>query len=227
MLFDHDAEIGAFLFLNMKRDPKPNGTEKIPMGEDEKGTPLFKEIQVFSYSPKIEGFLYRKDEIKETQDFDREDPKNPLKRLKGKEDVIVQTDWYIMDCQGNWFNIKESTNPFIFHLPYFIDKGMAEDKAKIAWAILKDWIMNLAGGEVDIYTPTIPYIEPEGLTDDAIAELYLKHKIDYDLMFKSAEWIQSALDPVTDEEKKDEKFDPVKKLLRELDKFEYDIGDKK
>lgn len=207
MLFDHDPEIGAILLLNLDRD---NGKDK-PKG-------------------KIEGFLYRKDEIKETQEAERDG------KLV-KEEITVQTDWYVMDCQGNWYNIKESTNPFIFYMPYFVDSDMAKDKAQLAYPILKDWILNLYHGEVAGTVAYIPHEEPKDIAEDdeeGRKAYYAKFKINMDLLFKSAEWIEQAMTPETDEEKKlaqsddpKKQFDGQKKLLRKLDEFEYDIGDKK
>lgn len=202
MLFDHDPEIGAILLLNLERN-------------------------------KIEGFLYRKDEIKETQEATRDDAKTG-KPVNVKEEVTVQTDWYVMDCQGNWFNIKESTNPFIFYLPYFIESGMADDKAKLTYPILKDWILNLYMGEPTVscgYTTYIAHEEPKDIPEDDTAArtaYYAKYKINTELLNRSAEWIQLSLDPTPDTaELTDPKFDGHKKLLKKLDEFEYDIGDKK
>jgi hypothetical protein len=254
MLFDHDAEIGAFLLLNLDRS-------------------------------KIEGYLYRLDEIKETQEVMRDDPKNPDKQIKVKEDVVVQTDWYVMDCQGNWFNIKESTNPFLYYLPYFVSYGYAEDKSKLEYPILKDWILNLFHGEPSEVTgvSVVNHIPHENLTDEQVEQMgeeaikalssteretviaqyiqyakdekgeelnateravaeeraldsvrnrpclahYEKFRINMELLDKSANWIQQAMTPETEEELKNDKFDGKKKLLRKLDEFEYDIGDKK
>lgn len=212
MLFDHDAEIGAFLLLNLNR-------------------------------AKVEGYLYRKDEQKQTQEFEREGKDGKL--VKGKEEVVTQVDWYVMDCQGNWFNIKESTNPFLFYLPYFIDFGYAEDKAKIDYLITKDWILNLYHGEPSDTTGTHvqTYIQHENLTDEQAEKMkeaektayYDKFRIDIDLLNKSAEWIGTNFavpEPKEGEKPKEltseQQYDLMKKnLLRKLDEFEYDIGDKK
>lgn len=199
MLFDHDAEIGAFLFLNVK-------------------------------AAKIEGYLYRIDEIKETEEKEKENDKGVVTKIK--EEVTIRRDYYVMDVQGNWFKISESTNPFLYYLPRFIESGYAEDKTKLPWPYLAGWIegnfISPADNSVmiDTYIPhEIKDIDPEKDHDAYVAKLDT-YRIRYDTMQESVDWIMKSLQP-NEQEVNDQKFDPTKKLLRELDKFEYDIGDKK
>lgn len=195
MLFDHDAEIGAFLFLNMRAN-------------------------------KIEGYLYRIDEIKQTEEKERTNEKTGAIE-KFKEDVVIRKDYYVMDVEGNWIRTTDSTNPFLYHLQAFIEQGYAEDKAKLPWEITAGWIEDrfIQNTYVAHYVEYTPTFDQEKQPEKFLEELN-KHKIDYELMQLSCNWVMESLKP-NEAEMNDSKFDPVKKLLRELDKFEYNIGDKR
>lgn len=202
MLFDEDPEIGAFLFLNLQ-------------------------------SKKIEGFLYRKDEKKHKERVEKDGVLTEI-------EVIDHTDIYVMSVTGEWFNVKTSTNPFFYHLDQFLGKPWMTDKSKIPWPMLADYIQD-DGSEFNLTRSplVLPYegritdidaMLPDAELDALVAKQAAddaKHAIDYSMLDASAQWILKMLQPQTDAEHEDKKFDGMKKLLKELDKFEYDIGEKK
>lgn len=174
---------------------------------------------------KVEGYLYRKEEIKEPQTrpvmaWSNATPDNPdaggVLIDTGKtvtEEVIVRVDIYIMDIKGNWFHHRQSPNPYLFMCDRLLDSPkLCGDKNGMDWGITADFT------EEVLWEPNqgieFAWI-PEGKEGDAE-----KYRIRWDDMVKSVAWIRNTLNTA----------DPTKNqtqhLLRELDKFEYNIGNR-
>jgi hypothetical protein len=172
---------------------------------------------------KIQGYLYRVEEIKETIDqpvMEWSIPPGPgetegsgdlVQVGTRKEEIVKRHDYYIMDIKGNWALSFEHTNPFLYMAGQILgNPKMCGDKNQMDWSILADWL-----GDLESNWNHNEYRQmPEG-KDPTDAD-----RIRWDEVRKSIDWIQTTLNNP-----------PAGKvgtqhLLRELDKFEYNIGNK-